>query len=159
MGKAGVLGSFRGSFRHTLDAKGRLALATPFRRVTGVKQKDGAQPLLVLTKGLNGCVWAFLEEGWGRIEEKLRERQFKDQESRDFMLEMMQHLQEVPIDGAGRILIPQPHLTLAFLEKGTDVLALGMLDHFELWNPGRYEKHMSAKQSSYEENSRELFGT
>lgn len=153
------VGSFRGSFRHTLDSKGRLALATPFRRVTGVKLKDGPQPLLVLTKGLNGCVWAFLEEGWSRVEEKLRERQFKDQESRDFMLEMMQHLQEVPIDAAGRILIPQPHLALAALERGRDALALGMLDHFELWNPDKYDVHMASKKSSYEENSRELFGS
>jgi MraZ protein len=151
------LASFRGSFRHTLDSKGRLALATPFRRITGVKQKDGSPPLLVLTKGFNGCVWAFLEEGWSRIEDKLRDRQFEDQESRDFMLEMAHHLQEVQIDAAGRILIPHAHLALASLEKGKDVLALGMLDHFELWNPENYDAHMRGKKSSYEENSRELF--
>ncbi|MFN8176548.1 MAG: division/cell wall cluster transcriptional repressor MraZ [bacterium] len=153
------MGSFRGSFRHTLDSKGRLALASPFRRVTGIRLKDGPQPLLILTKGFNGCVWAFLEEGWMRIEERLRDKQFKDQESRDFVLEMALHLQEVPIDAAGRILIPQSHLSLAGLERGKDVLALGMLDHLELWNPAKYDEHMAKKRSSYEENSRELFGS
>jgi MraZ protein len=150
------LASFRGAFRHILDPKGRVSLASPIRRVTGIKQKDGAQPVLVLTKGLNGCVWAFPEEEWERLEAKLRAKQFQDQESRDFVLEMMAHVQDAPIDAAGRILLPQSHLDLAALEKGKEVLVLGMFDHLELWNPARYEGHIGKKRSSYEDNSREL---
>ena len=150
------MASFRGAFRHMVDPKGRVSLASPIRRVTGVKQKDGVQPFLILTKGLNGCVWAFPEEEWDRLEAKLRAKQFQDQDSRDFVLEMMAHVQDVPIDGAGRILIPQSHLDLAGLAAKTEVLVLGMFDHLELWNPDTYDRHIGKKSSSYEDSSREL---
>jgi MraZ protein len=139
-----------------VDPKGRVSLASPIRRVTGVKQKDGAQPFLILTKGLNGCVWAFPEEEWDRLEAKLRAKQFQDQDSRDFVLEMMANVQDVPIDGAGRILLPQSHLDLAGLAPKQEVLVLGMFDHLELWNPEAYQRHIGRKTSSYEDSSREL---
>jgi len=151
------LASFLGSHRHTLDSKGRLALPSSFRRITGVKQKDGPQPQLILMRGFNRCVWAFLEESWRRIEDRLRDRQFKDQDSRDFLLELTRDVEVVPVDAAGRILIPQSHLTLAGLERGKEVLTLGMLDHIELWDPASYDEHMAKKGGSFEENSRELF--
>ena len=150
------MASFRGKFQHTIDQKGRVQLASALRRVTGVKQKDGPQPFLILTKGLNGCVWAFPEDEWDRLEATLRAKQFQDQDSRDFVLEMMANVLDVPIDGAGRILIPQPHLELAGLAPKGEVMVLGMFDHLELWSLERYSKHLERKPSSYEDNSREL---
>ena len=133
-------------------------MAPPIRRVTGVKQKGGPEPYLILTKGLNGCLWAFTEDEWSRLEGKLRSKQFQDQESRDFVLEMMSNVQDVPIDSAARILIPQTYLKLAGLDRGGEVKVIGMMDHVELWHPKRYEDHVEAarKRGSYEENSREL---
>lgn len=127
--------------------------------MTGVKEKGGDQPFLVLTKGLNDCVWGFTEDEWPKLEARLRAHQLQDQESRNFVLEMMRHVEDVGIDSLGRILLPQSHLEIADLAKGKDVLVLGMLDHLELWNPERYEEHISKSQktSSYEEKSKELF--
>lgn len=153
------MASFRGSFSRSIDQKGRLALSKQFRRVTGTKQGGGEQPYLVLTRGLNDCVWGFTEDEWPKLEERLRTHQLQDQKSRNFVLEMMRHVEDVGIDAQGRILIPQSHLDIAGLEKGKEVLVLGMLDHLELWNPDRYEEHIegSRKDSSYEEKSTELF--
>jgi MraZ protein len=150
--------SFRGSFRHNLDSKGRLALSKAFRKVTGVKT-DGQAPVLVLTKGLNDCIWGFTSDEWPTYERKLREKQFQGQESRDFVLEMMLHVEDVAIDAVGRILLPPAHLELAGLEKGKEVLVLGMIDHVEIWNPEAYDVHISRarKKSSYEEKAKELF--
>lgn len=152
------MASFRGSFRHNLDAKGRLALSKSFRKVTGVKT-DGVAPELVLTKGLNDCIWGFTADEWPTYEQKLREKQFQGQESRDFVLEMMLHVEDVSIDAVGRILLPPAHLELAQLEKGEEVLVLGMIDHIEIWKPEAYEQHIAAarRESSYEEKAKELF--
>ncbi|MCA9752615.1 MAG: division/cell wall cluster transcriptional repressor MraZ [bacterium] len=152
------MASFRGSFRHNLDVKGRLALSKAFRQVTGVKTET-EKPYLVLTKGLNECVWGFTADEWPIYEQQLREKQFQGQEARDFVLEMMLHVEDVPVDGAGRILVPPAHLALAGLEKGKEVLVLGMIDHVELWNPETYESHVkkSRAASSYEEKAKELF--
>jgi len=153
-----AVASFRGSFSRSIDQKGRLALSKQFRRVTGVKT-EGQEPFLVLTRGLNDCVWGFTEDEWPKLEARLRAHQLRDQTSRNFVLEMMRHVEDVGIDSVGRILIPQSHLEIAGLERGREVLVLGMLDHLELWNPDRYEKHItrSREDSSYEEKSTELF--
>jgi len=158
-GKVLRVASFRGSFSRSIDQKGRLALSKQFRRITGVKEKGAQQPFLVLTKGLNDCIWGYTEDEWPKLEARLRAKQFQDQKSRNFVLEMMRHVEDVGIDSLGRILIPQSHLEMAGLAKGQEVLALGMLDHLELWNPERYERHIVASQedSSYEEKSTELF--
>ena len=152
------MASFRGSFRHNLDAKGRLALSKAFRKVTGVKT-DGIAPELVLTKGLNECIWGFTSDEWPVYERRLREKQFQGQESRDFVLEMMLNVEDVAVDAAGRILIPPAHLDLGGLEKGKEVLVLGMIDHIELWSPKAYEEHIAKarQKSSYEEKAKELF--
>ena len=125
-----------------------------------MKEKGGAQPTLVLTRGLNNCIWGYTADEWPKLEAQLRANQFQDQKSRNFVLEMMRHVEDVGVDSLGRILVPQSHLEIAGLAKGEEVLGLGMLDHMELWNPARYEKHIKASRegSSYEEKSTELFG-
>lgn len=153
------MASFRGSFSRQVDSKSRLALSRQFKRVTGVRVKDGPKPFLVLTKGLNDCVWGYTEDEWPKLEQRLRDNQFQDQESRDFVLEMMRHVEDAGIDSLGRVLIPQSHLDIAGVEKGDEVLVLGMLDHLEIWNPQRYEDHIkrSREKASYEEKSKDLF--
>ena len=81
-------------------------MSKQFRRVTRVKEKGVSQPFLVLTKGLNDCVWGFTEDEWPKLEARLRAHQFQDQKSRNFVLEMMRHVEDVGIDSLGRILIP-----------------------------------------------------
>lgn len=147
------MASFRGSYVHVLDMKGRLALASPIRRITGVKDRDGSEPYLVLSQGLNGCVWAFMEEDWQGYESTLRARQFRDQQSRDVALLLAAGVTNVPIDSAGRILLPQKHIEMAALERGREVLVIGLCDHLELWNPERYAAHFAKSQTVLETNS------
>ena len=56
-----------------------------------------------------------------------------------------------------RGVLPQDKaLEIAGLERGKEVLVLGMFDHLELWQPQRYEAHIAKRKSSYEDSSREL---
>jgi MraZ protein len=151
------LPSFRGAFHHSIDRKGRLALPKPFRRITGVKQREGSEPVLVITKGFNECVSLFTEEEWPRYEARLREELFTEQSSRDFVLELAEVTQDVPIDTVGRILLPTTHMKMGGLEKLGDVLVLGMFDHIELWNPQRYRDHLSKTEGSFEERAKSFF--
>jgi len=151
------LASFRGSFRHSIDEKGRLALPKPFRRAIGVKQKDGPEPNLVFTYGFNGCVAVYTEDEWPAYERRLRDKPYEDQETRDFALELARWTMDVPVDTVGRVLIPQLHLELGGLEKGAEVLVLGLFDHIELWNPRRYGERLAAPQGTFEERAKEFF--
>jgi MraZ protein len=149
--------SFRGSFRHSIDEKCRLALPKPFRRIVGVKQRQGPGPVLVLTKGFNRCVAAYTEEDWPRYENRLREEAFTDQRSRDFVLELAEMTFDAPVDTVGRILIPSQHMQMAGFEKSMEIMILGVFDHFELWNPERYAEHLAKSEGTFEERAQNFF--
>ncbi|MGQ0722581.1 MAG: division/cell wall cluster transcriptional repressor MraZ [Candidatus Eiseniibacteriota bacterium] len=151
------MASFRGSFRHSVDGKGRLALPKTFRRIVGVKEKAGPEPVLIFTQGFNGCVGVYTEDEWPAYERRLRDRPFEDQQTRDFALELAKVTMDVPVDTVGRVLIPQIHMDLGGLEKNGDVLVLGMFDHIELWNPARYDKQLERIKGSFEERAKGFF--
>lgn len=157
VGEVGFLASFRGSFRHSIDGKGRLALPKTFRRLIGVKRKDGPEPVLVFTRGFNGCVSVYTEDEWPVYERRLRDKPFEDQETRDFALELAKWTMDVPVDTVGRVLIPQTHMELGGFERNREILVLGMFDHIELWNPGRYEERLAAPDRSFEERAGDFF--
>jgi MraZ protein len=156
-GQGVPLASFRGSFLHAVDDKGRLALPKTFRRIVGVKKKDGAEPVLVFTKGFNGCVAVYTEDEWPTYERRLRDRPFEDQETRDFALELARVTMDVPVDTVGRVLIPQIHMDLGGLEKSGEVMVLGMFDHIELWHPARYERQLGSAKGTFEERAKGYF--
>lgn len=151
------MASFRGSFRHSIDGKGRLALPKVFRRLIGVKQKDGPEPILILTKGFNGCVSAYTEDEWPAYERRLRDKPFEDQATRDFALELARWTMDVPVDTVGRVLIPQVHMDLGRFGKNDEILVLGMFDHIELWNPAEYDKQLATPDGTFEERAKNFF--
>jgi MraZ protein len=140
-----------------VDGKGRLALPKTFRRIVGVKKSGGPEPILVFTQGLNGCIGVYTEDEWPTYERRLRDKPFGDQDTRDFALELARVTMDVPVDTVGRVLIPQIHMDLGGLEKNGEVLVLGMFDHIELWNPGRYEKRLSRPQGTFDDRARGFY--
>ena len=53
-----------GEFEHTLDAKGRISMPAKLRKDMG--------DAFILTKGLDGCLFAFSSEEWLNFETKLK---------------------------------------------------------------------------------------
>jgi len=151
------LASFRGSFRHSIDGKGRLALPKNFRRHIGVKTKGGSEPVLVFTKGFNDCVAVYTEDEWPVYERRLRDRPFEDQETRDFALELAHWTTDVPVDTVGRILIPQIHMDLGGFERNGEVMVLGMFDHIEIWKPERYRSRLGTPAGTFEQRAKSFF--
>lgn len=151
------MASFRGSFRHSIDSKCRLALPKPFRRIVGVKQPDEPEPFLIFTKGFNGCIAVYTEDEWPQYERRLRDRPFVDQGARDFALELADYTADVPVDTVGRVLIPQIHLDLGGFAKNEEIQVLGMFDHIELWNLKRLEERRKGSKGSFEERASDFF--
>ena len=49
---------FLGEFEHTIDDKGRLTIPAKFR--------DELEGGVVVTRGLDGCLWAYSRFEWGK---------------------------------------------------------------------------------------------
>lgn len=113
-----------GEYTHTLDPKKRISLPAKFRKDLG--------KTVVITYGLDNCVALYPLSTWKNMTEKLSDLSMGQSGSRDFSRFMLSRAQEVDIDSAGRILIPDGHKEYAGLK--TKVVLAGVHNRVELWN-------------------------
>lgn len=119
---------YMGEYNHTVDAKGRLIIPSKFRETLGDK--------FVITKGLDGCLFAYDNTGWSAFEEKLQEMPINKKDSRMFVRHFLAGAAEVEVDKQGRILIPAKLREFADLTK--DVVLVGAAGHIEIWSEKRW---------------------
>ena len=119
-----------GDYSHSLDTKGRLIMPAKLRQDIGDK--------FILTKGLDGCLFAFSQTEWNNFEEKLKSLPLSDKNARNFVRFFLSGATECEIDKQGRFLIPTNLRTAANLEK--DAIIIGVGTRIEIWNKETWEK-------------------
>ncbi|MBE5897169.1 MAG: division/cell wall cluster transcriptional repressor MraZ [Lachnospiraceae bacterium] len=124
---------FMGEYNHTVDAKGRMIMPAKFREQLGEQ--------FVVTKGVDGCLYVYSSEEWGRIEEKFREVNLTTKDARKFMRFFFAGAATCDVDKQGRILIPPVLRNFAGLEK--DVVLVGVMTKIEIWDKTKYEEASS----------------
>ena len=67
---------FTGEHTQKMDTKGRTIVPAKFREELGTN--------VVVTRGLDGCLFAYSKEAWETLEEKLSSLPFTDRKVRDF---------------------------------------------------------------------------
>ena len=98
-----------GEYEHSLDAKGRLIMPSKLREDIGEK--------FIVTKGLDGCLFAFSKNEWNNFEEKLKTLPLTNKNARDFVRFFLSGATECEIDKQGRFLIASNLREYASLEK------------------------------------------
>ena len=119
-----------GEYSHSLDTKGRLIMPAKLRQDIGDK--------FILTKGLDGCLFAFSQEEWLNFEEKLKSLPLSDKNARNFVRFFLSGATECEIDKQGRFLIPNNLRIAANLDK--DAVIIGVGTRLEIWNKETWEK-------------------
>lgn len=119
---------FIGEYAHTLDEKKRISLPKQFRSGLGKK--------MILTRGLDNCLFLYPRTGWEKVAAKLQELSFAQADTRGFNRFILSGAVEVEADATGRILIPEHQKTFAGLKK--DVVFAGVSDRIELWDSTRW---------------------
>ena len=113
-----------GEFTHTIDEKNRISLPAKFRKEMG---ND-----LVITPGLDKCLFVFTKKEWHKISEKLSGFSMLAADNRSFNRFMFGGATEVSVDSIGRILLPDFLKDRAGL-KGKAAL-VGVQNRLEIWN-------------------------
>ncbi|MBI5456669.1 division/cell wall cluster transcriptional repressor MraZ [Candidatus Kaiserbacteria bacterium] len=126
-----------GEYEHTLDEKKRVSLPKAFRAQLGKK--------MVMTRGLDNCLFVYSQEGWKKVASRLDQLSFAQADTRGFNRFILSGAAEVIPDAAGRILIPEHQKQFAGLKK--TVVFAGVSDRVEIWDKeqwniykGRIEK-------------------
>lgn len=113
-----------GEYQHTLDDKKRLSLPAKFRQQLGKR--------LVVTRGLEGCLFVYSQKEWGSISARLAELGMGQANTRGFARFMLAGAVEVDVDSAGRILVPD--FLKEFARLGNQVVLAGVQTRVEIWN-------------------------
>jgi MraZ protein len=132
---------FIGEFKHSLDAKGRMALPAKFR-------KDLAGGAIV-TRGLDRCLFVFSKNEWETLAKKLIALPLAQANSRAFVRLMLSGAADAEIDTQGRILIPDYLREYADLKK--QAIITGLYNRMEIWNEDSWRAYKAKTESASDE--------
>ena len=137
-----VEGLFIGEYEHSVDAKGRLIMPAKLREEIG--------ETFIVTKGLDGCLFAYSKKEWTAFEEKLGNLPLSSKNARDFTRFFLSGAIECEIDKQGRFLITSNLREFAGLEK--DVVIIGVNTRIEIWSKEKWD----AENAAFVDNSDEV---
>jgi transcriptional regulator MraZ len=136
-----------GEYEHTIDDKNRLTLPAKFR-----KAFEGG---IVVTRGLDGCVYAWTPGAFGDYRDsQLATLPPLSQQSRRMSRHFFSGASEQTPDKQGRVSIP-PAL-LAHAKLGRDVVVAGVNDHLEIWDRAAWKRELAEVEGSAEDVAERL---
>jgi len=124
---------FLGEFEHTIDGKGRLTIPAKFR--------DELASGVVVTRGLDGCLWAYNRSEWEKLADKISHLPSTNPNARNFARFMFSSAFDSIPDRQGRILIPQNLRDYAGIASET--IVIGVMNRVEIWNPDQWRSVIS----------------
>lgn len=122
---------FIGEYQHAIDNKNRMIIPAKFREGLGQK--------FVLTKGLDGCLYAYPLDEWTILEEKMKQLPLTNKDARAFVRFFFSGASEIEVDKQGRGLIPQNLIEYAHIEK--DIVSIGVLSRIEIWGKDSWDNY------------------
>ncbi len=122
---------FIGEYQHVLDTKKRVAVPAKFR----TQFKKG----IVVTRGLDGCLFIYTASEWEKIAEKLGSMPVGEKGTRSFIRMVLAGAADSNLDSQGRILIPEYLKTYAGLKK--NVTIAGLFNRLEIWDTKTWDKY------------------
>lgn len=136
-----------GEYEHTIDDKNRLTLPAKFRHTLA-----GG---VVVTRGMDGCLYAYGLEEWRRlVESRLATLDPLSQEGRRMSRFFFSGATEAELDKQGRIMLPAALLKHAKL--GRDVVVAGVHDRLEIWDRAAWREELNEVEGSAEDVAERL---
>ncbi len=130
-----------GTHEHTIDDKNRLTLPAKYREAF----KDG----IVVTRGLDGCLYAYRRPDWDRlVESRLAPLDPLSPETRRLQRFFYAGAAEAELDKQGRVMIPAQLIEHAKL--GREVVVAGVNDRLEIWDRAAWRKELAEVEGSAE---------
>ena len=144
------INDFSGEYRFALDPKKRINIPAALRRMLS-PEADG---VLVFARGFEGCVYVYPSDEWKRLTHKLNSLDSFQDKVRNFIRLFVGSAFKTTMDNQGRVLLPDQVLEMAQIEK--EILLLGSLNKWELWNPEKYHTYMKDNKLSMETLAQEI---
>jgi len=135
-----------GEYTHTIDAKKRISLPSKFRKEMGKN--------IVITHGLDNCLFVYPIAEWQKMSEKLSSLGMGQSETRGFARFMLAGAVEVDVDSLGRILIPD--FLRGFADLKAKVVFAGVVNRIEVWNDKKWSTYKERIQKQADNMAEKL---
>lgn len=135
-----------GEFHHNIDAKGRLIIPAKFR-----DQVDGE---LILTRGMDGCIFGYSSAEWQNLQQQLKKLPLTKKAARTFTRSFYANAMEGEFDKQGRINLSSQLLKHAEITK--ECVIIGVSDRIEIWSAERYQEFDELSEANFDEISENL---
>ena len=136
-----------GAYDHTIDDKNRLTLPAKFRQAFS----DG----VVVTRGLDRCLYAYRREDWGRlVESRLAPLDPLGKEGRKMHRYFFASAAEADLDKQGRVMLPAP--LIEYAQLGREVVVAGVNDRLEIWDRESWRRELAEIEGSAEDVAERL---
>jgi MraZ protein len=137
-----------GEYIHSIDEKNRLSFPVKFRKAMG--------KTVVVTPGLDHCLFVFTTKEWAGIAEKLASSSMLQSDTRSFNRYLLGGAVEVGVDQQGRILLPDFLKDRAGL-KGK-VAVVGIHTRVELWDEDTWKAYKKGVEANADSLAERLGG-
>jgi len=131
--------TFRGTYEHTMDDRGRVAIPARYRHLF----TEGA----VLALGPEGCLEVYTLAGYEAMMSLMTAEPATHLKGRRLRRGFSARSWDAELDRQGRILIPAPLREAAQL-NGSVVIS-GRHECLEIWNPQRWQQELAAVAQAY----------
>ena len=138
---------FMGEFHHNIDDKGRLIIPSKFRSELGES--------IIITKGLDKCIFVYSLKEWNKIIEKMSALQFTKKNVRAFERAFIGGASTIEFDKQGRINITSPLISYAGLEKECVIIGVG--DRLEIWSLEKWNNFYDTNKDELSDIAENLF--
>lgn len=127
---------FIGNIEAKIDSKGRVFLPAGFRRTL---QTAGCEKIMMRKDPHQPCLSLYPESVWNALLDQLRNKLDRWSSHGQMLFRMfVANVEELSIDGSGRLLLPKRYRDLAGIEQ--EVLFIGMDDTIEVWAKEKAEE-------------------
>ncbi len=138
---------FLGEFEHSLDDRGRLAVPAKFR--------PGLTDGLVVTRGLERCLFGWPMEEWRDIAQKLNQLSLMQEDARRMHRLLFSGATDCTLDRLGRILIPG--FLRDYAELRDSVVVVGLMNRIEIWAAPNWQAERTAAEQGSVQLAEHLF--
>lgn len=136
-----------GEFRHNLDEKNRIIIPSKLRFELGEE--------VVITRGLDDCLFIYSKPEWNNVVSKLKSLPFTKKDARSFTRMFLSGATLTSFDKQGRVTLSLPLKEYAFLKK--ECVIIGVNDRLELWAKEKWDNFVDTSKEELSDLADNLF--
>ncbi len=137
-----------GEYTHTIDEKGRISLPVKFRKEMGKK--------VVITRGLDKCLFIFTIKEWMILSKELSSSPWLKSDTRAFNRRIFGGATEIDVDAVGRMLLPEFLKMEANLVGKDKAVLVGVDNRVEIWEEKMWSQYREITEKKADEIAEKL---